>query len=325
MASPNRAALLTKAHKVLKKHYKPVALVERPLLEQLIFAACLENADYDDATKAFEALRGGFFDWNEVRVSTSRELAEVMPMLPDPQASAANVKRTLYSVFESTYSFDLESLKKQNIGQAIQRLKKVEGTTPFMVAFATQSALGGHSVPVDRGTLDALAVLGIVEERAKEDAGVQGMERAIPKSKGIEFGSLLHQLGADMVANPYSPSLHKILLEINPDAKDRLPKRPSKTAAKPTATSEPAAKEGRPGKPAPRRDEKEKATSKPPEAKPRPAPEKAEKKKLLPERSEKKHEPEKRTATSKKAEADHEKKAPAKKKGAISIAKRKPR
>ena len=32
-----------------------------------------------------------------------------------------------------------------------------------------------------------------------------GLERAIAKSKGVEFGSLLHQFGADFSANPYSP------------------------------------------------------------------------------------------------------------------------
>jgi hypothetical protein len=52
----------------------------------------------------------------------------------------------------------------------------------------------------------------------------------------VEFGSLLHQLSADMVANPYSPALHKVLLEISPEAKANLPKRPAKAApAEPAA------------------------------------------------------------------------------------------
>jgi hypothetical protein len=73
------------------------------------------------------------------------------------------------------------------------------------------------------------------------------LERAIPKTKGVEFGSLAHQLGAEMFASPYSPSLHKILLEISPDAKDRLPKRAAK-GAKPKESEAPAeaAKETKP-------------------------------------------------------------------------------
>lgn len=237
MSTPNRAALLTKMHKVLKKHYTPVPMPERPLLEHLLYACCLENASYSAADKAYTAVSTSFFDWNEVRVSTVKELAEAMHMLPDPQVAAANLKRVLQNVFESAYAFELESLKKQNLGQAQQKLAKYEGATPFAVAYVTQAALGGHSIPLDRGLLAVFAVLGLAGEQDQAAHSVPGLERAIPKNKGVEFGSLAHQLAAEMIANPYSPALHKVLLEITPDAKDRLPKRPPKT--KPTDGQEP--------------------------------------------------------------------------------------
>ena len=230
MANPNRMALLTKMHKVLKKHYKPAAIPDRPVLEHLLYACCLENAAYEQADKAFAAVSTSFFDWNEVRVSTVKELAEVMNVLPAAGAAAANLKRVLQGVFESTYSFDLEPLKKQNLGQAQQRLKKLEGTTPFTIAYLTQATLGGHAIPLDKGLLQVFGVLGLASDADQAAATVPGLERAIPKTKGVEFASLAHQLGAEMFANPYSTNLHKILLEIAPDAKDRLPKRPPKGA-----------------------------------------------------------------------------------------------
>lgn len=239
MANPNRMALLTKMHKVLKKHYKPVPIPDRPVLEHLLYACCLENARYEQADKAFAAVSTSFFDWNEVRVSTVKELAEVMNMLPAAAAAAANLKRALQGVFESTYSFDLEPLKKQNLGQAQQRLKKLEGTTPFSIAYLTQATLGGHAIPVDQGLMQVFTVVGAVGEADAASGVVPGLERAISKNKGVEFGSLAHQLGAEMFANPYSPNLHKVLLEIAPDAKDRLPKRSVK-GAKPKEVEEPA-------------------------------------------------------------------------------------
>ncbi len=54
------------------------------------------------------------------------------------------------------------------------------------------------------------------------------MERAIPKSKGVEYASLLHQLGVDFGNSPFSPRVRAILLEIAPDAKERMPKRGAK-------------------------------------------------------------------------------------------------
>jgi hypothetical protein len=51
------------------------------------------------------------------------------------------------------------------------------------------------------------------------------MERAVSKSKGVEFGSLVHQLGADYLANPFSPQVRDILLAIDPAAAKRFPVR----------------------------------------------------------------------------------------------------
>jgi endonuclease-3 len=260
MATPNRSALLTKLHKVLKKHFKTFEPPERPVLEHLLFACCLENAKYEPAEQAFQILKTGFFDWNEVRVSTARELAETVPMLPDPLAAMTNAKRLLYSIFESTYSFDLENLKKLNLGAAVQKIAKFEGATHFIVGYATQVTLGGHAIPIDRGTRDALIVVGVINDNEAKDGHVPGMERAISKSKGLEFASLLHQLGAEMVSNPYSPALHKLLLEIAPEAKDRLPKRQPKMKTPPPPP--PKAKEAA-TKAKPAADKKKSAAEKP--------------------------------------------------------------
>ncbi|HVX60025.1 MAG TPA: hypothetical protein VHC19_05485 [Pirellulales bacterium] len=240
MATPNRMAILTKMHKVLKKHYKPTAIPDRPVLEHLLYACCLENAQYEAADKAFEAVSTGFFDWNEVRVSTVKELAEVMNMLPDAQQAAARLKKSLQAVFESTYSFDLEGLKKQNLGQSQQRLKKFEGVTHFAVAYVTQATLGGHAIPIGQGLMEAFKIFELATPADAAAGAVPGLERAIPKTKGIEFASLAHQLGAELFANPYSPAVHKILLEIAPEAKDNLPKRPPKGGKPKDAAEEPA-------------------------------------------------------------------------------------
>ena len=229
MSSPNRTALLTKLHRVLKKHYKPFApRGDQPVLETLLFACCLENTPHSLAERVYEKVRASFFDWNEVRVTTVKELTEVMSELPDPVAAAANLKGVLQNTFESEYCFELETIKKKNLGEAIKRIQKLEGASPFVVAYATQVALGGHAIPLDRGALGVLYVLGGVNEAEQKAGTVSGMERAIPKNKGVEFGSLLHELGAEFVANPFSTQLRDFLLSISPDAKDRFPKRTPK-------------------------------------------------------------------------------------------------
>jgi endonuclease-3 len=234
MSASNRQALITKIHKVLKKHFEPVSPpADRPVLEHLLYACCLENAKFDHVDEVFAKLEQNYFDWNEVRVTTVAELAEVMALLPDAADAARRLKRALQSVFEGHYSFDLEFLKKQNLGKAIEHVEKFNGVSPFAVAYLTQHAFSGHSIPLSAAVYELLQLLGVITEAEAAKQRVPGLERAIPKNKGVEFGSLLHQLGVDYAATPHSPRVRTILLEITPDAKERLPRRTTKKDAEP--------------------------------------------------------------------------------------------
>ena len=148
-----------------------------------------------------------------------------MKPLNDAEEAAMRLKRVLQSVFETQYSFDLEPFKKQNLGATIKVMEKFHGTTPFTIAYVTQHGLGGHSIPINQGLLEAMRVVGVVTDAEAAKGGVPGLERAVPKTKGSEIGSLLHQLGVELHRSPQGPTIRKILLEIDPGCKDRLPKR----------------------------------------------------------------------------------------------------
>lgn len=243
MAAPNRSAILTKAHKVLKKHYTPVKPADESVLKTILYACCLENAHFEKADEAFARLQEMYFDWNELRVTTVSELAQIMDVLPQRMTAAARFKRCLQNIFETHYSFDVDFLRKQNIGKAEKQLEKY-GVTPFGVAYVKQNALGGHAIAVDQGTLDVLVILGAVTEQEAKKNTAPGLERAIAKSKGVEFGSLLHQLGADFFISPHGQKPRKVIVEIDPEAKDRLPKRGVKKTPKTKSAQRAAKKKG---------------------------------------------------------------------------------
>lgn len=240
MATQNRATLIANLLKVARKHFKPIApSKDRTLFEHLLFACLVEDSPIESAEQTLEALKKDYFGWNEVRVSTLRELTDALKPLVNPADSAARLKQTLHSVFESVYEFDIEPLKKQNIGVAVKTLQKYSGTTPFAVAYVTQHALGGHAIPLNRGAMITLHTVGIISDSEFKQNIVPGLERAVPKNKGVEVASLLHQLGIEVGKNPYGQNARKLMLEIAPNCKDRLPKRPTVKPPEPVAPPTP--------------------------------------------------------------------------------------
>ena len=242
----SRKQLVPKLHKALKGQYRPVvANTGRSMLEQVLFACCLENAQHDAAEKAFARLLESYFDLNEIRVTTVAELAETLQGLPDPSRAALALRRVLQGVFESTYSFSLDHAKKHSIAHGIKTLEHIHGIPPFVVQHVVATALGGHAVPLDLGALSGLYLSGVIS-REEYDAGkVAGLERLIAKKTLLEFNSLLHQFGADVVGSLHGTTVKKILQAVNPEAiKERFPKRGEPLSA-PNPPPPAAGKEGR--------------------------------------------------------------------------------
>lgn len=312
MSTPNRASLLTKTFRVLKKHYKSIIpSKDRTILEHLLYACCLENTQPETADEAYAKLQESYFDWNEIRVTSVNELAEVLNPLTDPIDAATRLKQVLQMVFETHYAFDLDHLGKQNLGKSVKELEKYKGTTSFSVDYVAQNGLGGHSIATGRGVIKTLIVLGIVSETEAKKRRMPGMERAISKSKGSEFMSLLHQLGVDFDKTPFSSRVRAVLLEIEPAAKARFPKRktrkeeapkkqqktaqPVASQAKKAPATKPTTKEKTPSKAAPK-----KAVKKAPKKAVKKAAKKAVKK-AAKKAAKKKTSPRKATAKKKKA------------------------
>lgn len=237
--SENRTAIIAKLVKVAKKHYPSVSPpAGRTVLENLLYACLLENAQFTAADEAFARLEQ-YSDWNEVRVTTNQELCEAAAALGDPLPAIEHLKLVLHSLFETHYSFDLDFLIKENQGKAIAQLEKYKGVTPFVVSYLVQNSLGGHKIPTSAASLDFAEAIGLVTPKEKESGTVPGFERAVPKTKGPEFFSTMHQLAVDFKNKPRDKQILAILKEINPEAVKRLEAADAaakKSAAKPTPT-----------------------------------------------------------------------------------------
>lgn len=225
-ATTNKHQQLTQALALLKKKYPVTVEAEaRPVLEEVLYAVLREGATTAQADAAFAKLREAFFDWNEVRVSTVPEVAEVLGHLPDAGAKAQRAVSFLQEVFEERYSFDLSDVVKKGMKQAAKQLARYKGgATDFVVAWVTQRALGGHAIPLDAPTLKVLHRLGVIDDEVPDDLeAVRGsLEHVIPKAKGHEFVELFAEYAAARRAGGPDP-LHGLVKPDDPPAKGKKP------------------------------------------------------------------------------------------------------
>ena len=241
----SRADKFEQLHKSLKKHYKFTEdTTERSVLESLLYACCLEDARPDQAEEAFAKLQQTYFDWNEVRVTTTIELSEVLVGLPNPSAAGHRIKRCLQSIFETRYQYDLDDLKKANLTKATEDMQAWQGMSPFVLNYVSQHALGGHAIPADTSILETLLAADILTTAEVEKKSIPGVERAIPKNKGLEFASLLHQFAVDFSANAKSAVALAVFkdLGVTPKAKVVPPPPAPKASKKAPAPPEPVSK-----------------------------------------------------------------------------------
>lgn len=204
-AITNKQQLLTQAQTALKKRFplptEEAAAEPRPLLEELIYASCREGSSPDEADAGYARLRKAFIDWNEVRVSTVQEVADILRPLSGSGTRAKRIIGLLQEVFEDKYSFDLGELGKKGLKDTARKLRFYkEGVNDYAVAWAMQRTLGGHAIPLDEPTLRVLQRLGVVEEVDLESLEtVRGsIEHVIPKTRGPEFTDLMSILAKEI-------------------------------------------------------------------------------------------------------------------------------
>jgi endonuclease-3 len=170
----------------------------RPVLEQFIYAVCREGVTRDMADRAFRNLTEQYFDWNEIRVSSSRELAESLDCLPNAEARGQRIIDFLQEVFETTYSFDLEILQKKGVKQAAKQLSRYQSASDYAVASVIQNSLGGHAIPLDDAALRVVRRLGILDGTAGDMESLRAsLEHQVPKAKAAAFCDTISEIAAE--------------------------------------------------------------------------------------------------------------------------------
>lgn len=198
LKASDRQSITRKLITVLKKKYGgSLPKDSRPVLETLMFAACLENTGYEQAEQTFQRLLESFHDLNEIRVSSISEIEQVLGDLPEADWKALRIREALQHTFEKHYSFDLEAVKRKTMDAAVKQLSEIRYLTPFMRNYVLQHSLGSHVVPIDDVSRDVLVWAGLVDAGATPDAASDEMKSALKKQDGPLFLHLLRAVATD--------------------------------------------------------------------------------------------------------------------------------
>jgi endonuclease-3 len=194
----NKQRLVSQIFSALPKGNRPAEPTgsqAHPVLEQFLYALCREGVTRDKADQAYRFLRERFFDWNEVRVSSTRELEEAFIGYSDPEVRAQRLIDFLQEVFETTFSFDLELLHKKGLKQAAKQLARYQAANDYVVAWVMQQSLGGHAIPLDLPTLRVLRRMGLLDtDQGDLESLRASIEHLIPKIRGPLFSELVSAL-----------------------------------------------------------------------------------------------------------------------------------
>lgn len=214
----SRQKELKKLYKKLKKRYPDESNAlprERKLLEHLVFAVFLENAKREDACAAFAAMERYYIDWNEIRVSTANEIADVVDMIPDATRAGERLRRLLQWIFDATYKFDLEELRAQGRNAVVEFLKTVPFSTAFMNDYAALFGVGEGPLPLSEGALRVLRLLDFVVVSADGREIVPELDGAFEGAEAVDFFFALHELGVEMLDDALRADAIKFLRSID--------------------------------------------------------------------------------------------------------------
>lgn len=192
----NKQRLLTHLFTTVKKTVE-VDEEARPVLQQFIYGLCRENATREQADEAYQFLCERFFDWNEIRVSSLRELEEAFAGMSDAEMRAQRLVAFLQEVFEVHFSFELDKLQKEGLKQAAKKLSRYQAANDYIVSWVVQRSLGGHAIPVDAPTLRCTTRLGLIENEQEEAEARASLEHLIPKAKGVLFTEGISTVAGD--------------------------------------------------------------------------------------------------------------------------------
>lgn len=159
----------------------------------LILGVFSRDMPENKAREVLERMRAFVVDYNELRVTSPREMAEYIGDYPDGWTKCEDLSRALNRVFAMQHLVTLDHLLGKSRKEARDYLAKLEGLDAYSRARVLLFGLQQHAIPLDEAMWACLRKLHIVDPKASLEEAQAFLERHIDEEDAIEFVTLLRK------------------------------------------------------------------------------------------------------------------------------------
>jgi len=189
-------------HRLLRRYGKPDPPDHADPLDQLVLGILSRGTTEAKARAAYDRLRAGVVDYNEMRVTPPVEVAEVIGRsYPDAEARSRDIVNVLNALYDKRNAIDLTFLSSKPLREAREYLLSLPGVDEFAAARVVLFSLGGHAIPVDQAMMNLFRK----EECISPDATIAEvqsfLERHVHASEAAAFAILMHRHAATIAGS----------------------------------------------------------------------------------------------------------------------------
>lgn len=197
----NSAKYEKRVKKLFAGAAKAAAPPEEDLVRLMLLAILEEDTTARKAASAMAALSEEFVDFNELRVSPVKDIAECLGKgFPGVHAKAAAITGALNAAFKCTDALSPEFLAPETKREIRKALRKRFFLSPYAESVLTLCGFDGHAVPVDSLLLEALKLDDCIHPDS-DIADLQGfLERIIRNKDAVGCHQALRRYAAKAVS-----------------------------------------------------------------------------------------------------------------------------
>ena len=186
---------IQKLYRTLTRKYPKVQKVSHDkVIDAVVYAVISAEMSEKSTDSVVRKFTDYFVDWNDLRVSRTEEIIEVIGKDSSIAADVASRLTTvLNNIFNVFHQVSLEVLKKMGKRPARQALEKIEGISRFAVDYCMLTSLGGHAIPLTDNMIQYLKNNELVNPDADEQQVGGFLAKQISAKNGYDFYALLRQ------------------------------------------------------------------------------------------------------------------------------------